>query len=85
MNRLYELMPIDGRKSFYGKATVLVTDNGAETLFSYNTPIIRREQDGTLTPLYDGDKYGNTTSRHVKAFCGISKAQYMALLEKGRI
>lgn len=85
MNRLYELMPTDGRKSFYGKATVLVADDGTETLFSYNTPIIRREQDGTLTALYNGDKYGNTTSRHVKAFCGINKAQYMTLLEKGKI
>ena len=35
--RKYELTPTDGRKSFYGKAVVIVEDNGTETLYSYNT------------------------------------------------
>ena len=28
--RKYELIPTDGRKSFYGKAVVVVEDNGTE-------------------------------------------------------
>ena len=35
--RKYELIPADGRKSFYGKAVVIVADNGTETLYSYGT------------------------------------------------
>lgn len=29
--KMYELMPKDGRKSFYGKATVTIDNDGAET------------------------------------------------------
>jgi len=79
--KVYELIPTNGRKSFYGKAKVIVDDNGNETLYSYNTPIIRREKDGALVPLYDGNKYGTTTASHVKSFCGLTKAQYYKLME----
>lgn len=41
-NRQYELMPIDGRKSFYGKAWVDISKRGTETLYSYGTPIVKR-------------------------------------------
>ena len=77
----YELTPTNGRKSFYGKAYV-IQENGTETLYSYDTPIIKRDKNGKLTPLYKGDKYGTTTSSHVKAFCGIDKAEYMKLLKE---
>ena len=40
--RIYELEPITSQKSFYGKAIVEVDDNGDETLYSYNTPIIKK-------------------------------------------
>lgn len=46
--RKYELTPVDGRKSFYGKAVVIVEDNGTETLYSYETPIIKRLVSGEL-------------------------------------
>lgn len=49
--RKYELIPTDGRKSFYGKAVVIVEDNGTETLYSYNTPIIKRLVSGELVKL----------------------------------
>ena len=73
----YELMPIDGRKSFYGKAVVEVADDGSETLYSYNTAIIKRTADGELVKLWDG--WSATTGRHINAFCGLNKAAYMAL------
>lgn len=75
--RKYELIPTDGRKSFYGKAVVIVEDNGTETLYSYNTPIIKRLVDGSLVKLWSG--WSVTTGRHIKAFCGLSKAEYMSL------
>ena len=73
----YELMLTDGRKSFYGKAVVELDSAGTETLYSYNTPIIKRTVSGELVKLWDG--WTSTTGRHIKAFCGLNKAQYMSL------
>lgn len=73
----YELIPTDGRKSFYGKAVVIVEDNGTETLYSYNTAIIKRTAAGELVKLWDG--WSATTGRHINAFCGLNKAAYMSL------
>lgn len=73
----YELRQVDGRASFYGKALVHVAPEG-ETLYSYGTPIIFRDRNtGKLTRLWDG--WSMTTGRHVKAFCGLNKAEYEAL------
>lgn len=80
LNR-YELKPTDGRKSFYGKAIIKI-DKGEETLYSYNTPIIKRSREGKLIPLYTGKKFSLTTSRHTKAFCGINKKEYTKLLKE---
>lgn len=73
----YALIPTDGRKSFYNKAVVTVDANGAETLYSYDTPIIKRLVSGELVRLWDG--WSATTGRHIKAFCGLNKAGFMAL------
>ena len=73
----YEMIPTDGRKSFYGKAVVIVEDNGTETLYSYNTPIIKRLVSGELVKLWNGGSA--TTGRHIKAFCGLNKAGYEKL------
>ena len=75
--KVYELTPNDGRKSFYGKAVVTVAEDGTETLYSYGTKIISRLTDGTLKKHWNG--YSATTQRHIKAFCGLNKAQYMEL------
>ncbi len=75
--RMYELSPIDGRQSFYGKARVAIEDDGSETLYSYTTPIIKRLASGELVKLWGG--WSLTTGRHIKAFCGLNKAEYMAL------
>lgn len=73
----YELIPTDGRKSFYGKAIVEVEENGTETLYSYNTPIIKRLISGELVKLWNG--WTATTGRHIAAFCGLNKTEYMNL------
>ena len=73
----YELIPHDGRKSFYGKAIVEVAQDGTETLYSYNTPIIKRLVSGGLVKLWEG--WSATTGRHIAAFCGLNKAEYMSL------
>lgn len=39
--RRYELAPNGTQKSFYGKAIVEIDNAGNETLYSYNTPIIK--------------------------------------------
>ena len=72
--RMYELTPTNSRKSFYGKAKVLIEDNGTETLYSYDTPIIKRLVSGELVKLWNG--WTATTGNHIKAFCGLSKLEY---------
>lgn len=75
--KLYELRPTDNRKSFYGKATVSIDETGTETLYSYNTPIIKRKPGGELVKLWNG--WTATTGRHIAAFCGMNKAEFTAL------
>ena len=75
--KIYDLKPTDGRKSFYGKAKVVLDNNGTETLYSYNTPIIKRTVAGDLVRMWDG--WSATTGRHVAAFCGLNKAEFMQL------
>lgn len=65
--RRYELAP-NGTQ----KAVVEIDNAGNETLYSYNTPIIKR-----LVRLWGG--WSNTTGKHIKAFCGLNKAGFMGL------
>lgn len=73
------LMPTDGRKSFYGKAWTMDGD-GVSILYSYGTAIIRREG-GRLVRLWDG--WTATTGRHIRAFCGLNKSEFLALPPEG--
>lgn len=75
--RKFELMPNDGRKSFYGKAIVEIDNEGSETLYSYGTPILTKRTNGEMVKHWNG--WSATTGRHIKAFCGLNKAQYTAL------
>ena len=75
--KIYELQPVDGRKSFYGKAKVVIDESGNETLYSYDTPIIKRDKAGKLSRLYAG--WSMTTGRHINAFCGLNKAGFFQL------
>lgn len=77
MTKMYDLIPCDGHKSFYGKAKVEIKDDGTETLYSYNTPIIRRNPDRTLKRLWFD--WSATTGKHIKSFCGLNKKQFEAL------
>lgn len=70
----YALIPNDGRKSFYGKAVVHVLTDGTKVLQSYDTMVVEMGADGTLTKLWDG--WTATTGRHIRAFCGLNKAEF---------
>ena len=72
-----ELTPTDGRKSFYGKAVVETDEKGNQTLISYGTRIITRSKRGKLKKLWDG--WSATTGRHIRAFCGLNKQEFVAL------
>lgn len=76
--RTYELIPTNSQKSFYGKAIVVAADDGTITLYSYNTPVLRRNADGTYTRLWAG--WSATTGKHIRSFAyGMNKAEYTAL------
>lgn len=62
--RRYELAPNGTQKSFYGKAVIEIDNAGNETLYSYNTPIIKRLVNGSLVRLWGG--WSNTNQRHKK-------------------
>ena len=78
----YELMPMDGRKSFYGKAKVFVR-NGWIVLKSYDTYVCAINSNGEFLRYWNG--YSATTARHIAAFCythGISapgKSEWLAM------
>lgn len=69
--RVLELVPTDGKKSFYGKAYVL-EDKETIYLKSYET-IVCKIVDGKLFRTWkkDGvkDDFSSTTMRHINAFC----------------
>lgn len=73
----YILTPTNGRKSFNGKARVIIDDYGVETLLSYGTEIIKRYSDGRLRRVYDG--WTLTTGTHILAFCGLNKKEFLSL------
>ena len=69
---LIELMPVDGRKSFYGKAAVMVERDSNHratrySLYSYRTLVAWYDvQSGEFVRVWNG--YSQTTMRHVNAF-----------------
>lgn len=65
MKTIYDLMPMyDGRKSFYGKAKVIIMESGEIILQSYDT-FVASIKDGEV--IINGF-YSNTTLRHIKEF-----------------
>ena len=76
--RMYDLIPNNRHKSFYGKAKVEVSDEGREVLYSYNTPIVERSSDGTLKRLYFAEP-SVTTLAHIRSFCGLDKKGFLKL------
>lgn len=62
---VFELTPNNGRKSFYGKAKVIV-DNESAKLQSYEMIVAEYN---TVTKEYtQHGKYSRTTNTHIKAF-----------------
>lgn len=82
MGKIYELHTTGNQKSFYGKAVVEIDNAGNETLYSYNTPIIKRTADGEFVRMWDG--WTATTGRHIAAFCGMGKSEFMRLPVMGK-
>lgn len=75
---ILELTPQhSNRQSFYGKAKVLIQDNGTIQLISYTTIVCEIDTYGNFNMLWDGKS--NTTSRHIKEF----KAQFKDLIMEG--
>lgn len=62
---MYELTPTNGRKSFYGKAKVVVK-NGWRYLRSYETIMGGIDPNGTMHRY--SDYHTMTTGSHVKSF-----------------
>lgn len=65
MYKQFDLIPNDGRKSFYHKA-VVTEANGAAVLRSYNTEVCEIDAAGVFHRYWSG--YSVTTMRHVNAF-----------------
>lgn len=63
--RVFELRPINGRKSFYGKAEAIEKDNGDIELRRYST-IVARIRNGKFERLWSG--YSATTMNHINSF-----------------
>lgn len=64
--KVFELIPYDNRKSFYGKALVYEADDGTRTLRSYGTAVCQLLPDGKFRRMWNG--YSATTMRHINAF-----------------
>lgn len=75
--RVFDLVPVNGRKSFYGKAKVLQYEDGSEVLLSYNTEVMKRNPDGSFVRLWSD--WSATTGTHIRAFCGMDKKEFEKL------
>lgn len=60
------IKPVDGRKSFYGKAHVHVDEKGNELLTSYGS--IVAEYDRATNKVRVKGWYSTTTMRHINSF-----------------
>lgn len=61
-----ELIPVRGRKSFYGKCKAIEKD-GYSACLSYSTIVCMKTKSGKFKRLWDG--YSATTMRHIDSFC----------------
>jgi hypothetical protein len=74
---LQHIKPRDSHKSFYSKARQ-VSNEAGELLISYDTPVAFKFADsGNIIRLWD--KWSATTGRHLRAWHGIDKAQWMSM------
>ena len=74
---VFDLIPTDGHKSFYGKAKVVVIGKKAY-LKSYDTIVMGKDlETGELFRTWEG--WTATTGRHIKSFAGINKNGFINL------
>ena len=67
MKRIFDLIPDNGRKSFYGKAKVIEHDNGIVSLMSYNTVVCSIDtKSKSFYRHWAG--YSLTTMQHINTF-----------------
>ena len=64
--KIYDLPCLDSRKSFYGKAKVIETEDGEKLLQSYNTIVCKINAAGEFVRLWSGESA--TTMRHINSF-----------------
>lgn len=63
--RIFDLPPMNGRKSFYGKAKCIEHENGTKELLSYET-IVAKIENGIFKKIWSGST--RTTNTHIKSF-----------------
>ena len=63
--KTFELEPNNGRKSFYGKAIVIIENNVAK-LKSYDTIVCEYDMNNNKMLVFGW--YSNTTAKHISAF-----------------
>lgn len=63
--KTFELSPVSGQKSFYGKAKV-IEESGVSKLLSYDT--IVAEYNSSTKEIKINGWYSDTTMRHINAF-----------------
>lgn len=68
-NKIIELCTTDGRKSFYGKAKVIIKPDGTRQLLSYPTIVCEITSAGDFRRLWGG--YSATTMCHINAFINL--------------
>ena len=70
MKKVY-LDPVDGRKSFYCKASMEMMEDGTRVLISYTTAVAKITPDGRLVRLCGCKREcsSQTTMRHLASFC----------------
>lgn len=72
-----DLLPNDSQKVFYGKAKVKIYSDNTKILQSYNTDVAKIDENGNVIRLWDG--WTATTGKHIKAFCGLNKKEFLNL------
>ena len=77
VSRSYELSPVTSQKSFYGKANVYIMRDGTTFLRSYATIVAGIDKSGNVKRFWGG--WSATTGKHIKAFCGMNKAQFTSI------
>jgi len=73
-----DLIPNNGRRSFYGKAKVLKAKN-YNLLRSYDTIVCGVDANGNIHRYFDIRSKTNTTCAHLKSFLGCAYKNYWNL------